>query len=146
MKVLGLALTAVLAVSCSSPAAPTSAPGGASTSLTSDEAFNQASATAKVKIYFYAPEVPSKGNVNLSGVNVWVWSDPAIKEQVTTGKQGSITVDVPKDATAVFYRIDPQSFSVEGFSDCVYHPEGSIPLPYSVRQNYVRVLTGCTVP
>jgi hypothetical protein len=145
MKVLGLALTAILTVSCSSPAAPTTA-SGASTALGGDEALNHTPGTAKVKIYFYAPELPSGGNVNLSGLNVWVWYDPAIKEQVTTGKQGSITVEVPKDATAVSYLIDPQAFSLEDWSGCVYRPEGSIPLPYSVRQNWVAVLTGCTPP
>jgi hypothetical protein len=146
MKPLGLALIAILAIGCNAtPTSPTSSIGQVTAVTSQDVKPDHTPGTVKVPIYFYVPGMPIGGNVHMTGIEVEVWYGNVEHMFVETGKQGSINIDVPKDVTRVYVSIAPQAYTVNGWSGCVYLGEGSVPVPYALRENFIAVSTGCTV-
>jgi len=146
MRALGLALTAALAMGCTStPTAPTSSREPVTTITSQDVKPDHTPGTLKVMIYFYTPDLPYGGGVHLSGVRVVASYGSENPVTLLTSKQGSISIDVPRTGVdRITYRIDPQHYEVGGWSGCIYAPASSITVPYSTRGNWVLVLTGCT--
>jgi hypothetical protein len=129
MKALGLALIAALAIGCSStPTSPTTSLAPGQTVATQDVRPGHLPGTLKVTIYVYSDDVEMGSH--LVGMPVTLASVPAGASYTgVTGRQGAISIDVPKASTAVTWTIEPNS---TGF--CVN--SGTLLIPYGVRDNW----------
>jgi hypothetical protein len=134
MKGLGLTLIAALAVGCSSSPTSPSAVGEATSVIALDvQPGDHAPGTTKVTVYFYSGDLGHGGSVHVTGMPVRLASEPGPATYTgTTGKQGSISIDVSKTSTAVLWTVLPNAL---GF--CV--ATGTLNLPYSVRANWFPV-------
>lgn len=138
MKALGLALIAVVAIGCSStPTAPSSTAAQVATLAEQDARHPHQPGTQQVPVYFFSDDIGHGGNVHVTGLQVTLTGQPS-GESVTapTGKQGSVTIDVPRSDTRVSY------ITVEADGWCSV--SGEIQLPYSMRSNWILVHKECS--
>jgi hypothetical protein len=137
MKALGLALIAALAIGCgSSPTAPSSAIDDAASLAVQEAKHPHNPDTQQLTLYFFSDDIDHGGNVHVVGVQVTMTTVPASGSySASTGKQASVTFDVPKNVYSVHY----STVQADGWCQAT----GDIDVPFALKANWILIHKEC---